>query len=159
LSQENARRYTLSGLRRARQTDPWQGPSQRSHWHRAESLSWVRGCGRVADLKIVDEKSSSDSKRLLVGGKQKVDTPLGPESPRKNQGTTLRPRDYVNTGEQSNARDCSSYVGIAKDAGVAPLKALRVYSNGPSKRAVGRPASKPTTRLIGVHCSEQRSTL
>src|SRR5260221_7319473 len=22
---------------------------QRSHWHRAESLSWVSGCGRVAD--------------------------------------------------------------------------------------------------------------
>src|SRR6266702_8868760 len=70
---------------------PVAGTSQRSHWHRAESLSWVRGCGRVADLKIVDEKSSSDSKRLFVGEKQKVDTPLGPESPRKNQGTTLRP--------------------------------------------------------------------
>ena len=34
-------------------------------------------------------------------------------------------------------RQCSSYVGIAKDAVVAPPKALRVYSNGPSKRAVG----------------------
>jgi len=45
--------------------------------------------------------------------------------------------DYVNIGEQSNARECSSYVGIAKDAGVAPPKALQVYSNGPSKRAVG----------------------
>src|SRR5436309_16045809 len=56
-------------------------------------------------------------------------------------------------------REWSSYVGIAKDAGVAPPKALRVYSNGPSKRAVGTPAAKPTTRLIGVHCSEQRSTL
>jgi len=45
----------------------------------------------MGHLKIGGDKSSSDSKRLLVGGKQKVDTPLGPESPRKNQGTTLRP--------------------------------------------------------------------
>jgi len=25
---------------------------QRSHWHRAESLSWARGCGRVADQPV-----------------------------------------------------------------------------------------------------------
>src|SRR6266568_1860586 len=112
MSQENALRYTLSGLRRARQTDPWQGPSQRSHWHRAESLSWVRRCGRVADLKIVDEKSSSDSKRLFVGEKQKVDTPLGPESPRKNQGTTLRP---TGLREHRSAIKCPRVLFLCRD--------------------------------------------
>src|SRR3989449_8316138 len=48
---------------------------------------------------------------------------------------------------------------MGKGGGVAPPNAFGVNRNGRSKRAVGRPASKPTTRLIGVHCSEQRSTL
>src|SRR6266568_6648924 len=137
MSQENALRYTLSGLRRARQTDPWQGPSQRSHWHRAESLSWVRVCGRVADLKIGGRRAVQIPRDFSLVRNRKWIPRWAQNHHAKIKALPSGRPDYVNTGQQSNARECSSYVGIAKDAGVAPPKALRVYSNGTSKRAVG----------------------